>query len=260
MYNNIQKIISYFNAISLQKVCDINLMNRIDTKFIFNITELNDILKKASKKYNILEINNSRILDYKTQYFDTKNFDMYLAHQNKKLNRFKIRKRKYMISNIIFFEIKFKSNKGRTIKERIKIKNFSNELSDDIKKFIERKTSFNCSNLRQSLLIDFSRITLIHKKQKEKITIDININYKYNTKNINLPFLVITEVKSEKHNKSDFIEILKKQKIYKQNISKYTIGILLLNKGIKYNNFKEKLLTLSKIANNDKYNYVFNKY
>ena len=44
-------------------------------------------------------------------------------HQNKKLNRYKIRQREYLISDISFFEIKFKSNKGRTIKKRIKTKN-----------------------------------------------------------------------------------------------------------------------------------------
>jgi len=100
---------------------------------------------------------------------------------------------------------------------------------------------------------------LVHKVNNERVTIDQNLNYEYLDKKLELDFLVVAEVKREGFAKSDFIDVLKSQKIYPQSMSKYCIGTLLLNSKLKYNRFKEKLLTLNKIANNDSYNIILNR-
>ena len=258
--NKIREIINEFESTTLKEMDNVKLMNRTDTKFIFNIEKLGEILRQAIINYKVLEINNERILDYKTQYFDTEKFDLFLMHQNKKLNRYKLRQREYLISNISFFEIKFKSNKGRTIKNRIKTKGLETNLPENFKEFVKNNTPFNGNEFKTSVLNSFSRITLVHKVDSERITIDINLGYKLDNNEAKLPFLTIAEVKREGYNKSDFITLLKENRIYTQSMSKYSIGVLLLNKKLKYNNFKEKLLTLKKIAKNDKYDSLFNRY
>ena len=253
------EILPKFSSTSLDQMDKVKLMNRTDTKFIFNISQLPNILETALEKYYILEINNERLLNYRTQYFDTEDFKMYVVHQNRKLNRFKIRQREYMISDISFLEVKFKSNKGRTIKKRIKTKGLVTELSPKFKKFIEEKTPFFGDELRASILNSFSRITLVHKTAQERITIDLNLGYKYKNESVTLSYLTIAEVKREGYAKSDFIDILKENRIYKQGMSKYSIGVLLFNKHLKYNTFKKKLLKLKKIANDDRYDSFFSR-
>jgi len=255
--NNVLKILPNFNSTSLNQMDKVKLMNRTDTKFVFNISQLPNILELALEKYDILEINNERLLDYRTQYFDTEDFKMYVTHQNKKLNRFKIRQREYMISDISFLEVKFKSNKGRTIKKRIKSKGLVTELPTEFKSFIEEKTPFKGDELVASILNSFSRITLVNKIEQERITIDLNLGYKYKNEGVTLSYLVIAEVKREGYAKSDFIDILKENKIYKQGMSKYSIGVLLFNKHLKYNTFKKKLMKLQKLANDDRYDSFF---
>ena len=257
--NKIREIVNEFESTSLKEMDNVKLMNRTDTKFIFNVDKLPCILEQAKEKYKVLQINDERILDYKTQYFDTKNFDLYIKHQNKKLNRYKFRQREYLISDISFFEVKFKSNKGRTIKKRIKTKGLQRKLTTEFVDFIRDNTPFSGTEFDTSVLNKFSRITLVHKKDSERITIDINLEYELNGNRAELPFLCIAEVKREGYNVSDFISILKENRVYTQSMSKYSIGVLLLNKDLKYNNFKEKLLTLKKIARNDKYDSLFNR-
>ena len=245
----IQNILNSLSPTSLEEMDSVKLMNRTDTKFIFNKDKLSRILESSKKHYKVLEIDNKRLLNYKTVYFDTDNFFMYTAHQNGKLNRYKIRYREYIDSAITFLEVKFKSNKGRTVKKRIQRKEITAYFSKKAQKFIEKNTPFQANDLHANIWNNFSRITLVHKEDKERITIDLNLSYKSSDKNIDLPFLVISEVKQEKYTQSsDFIKLLRNEKILETSMSKYCIGNALLNKNIKYNRFKEKLLTLKKLS------------
>jgi len=225
-------------------------MNRTDTKFIFHIDKLNSVLKKASKDYRILEVNNTKLASYNTIYFDTDNFQMYNAHHQGKKNRYKIRKRKYVESQINFLEIKFKSNKGKTIKKRIKLNNFNEHFSKETEEFIIKNTPINPNSLKAKLYIDFSRITLVNTEKKERITIDTALKFKNNSNIAELNSLVIAEVKREGFaGTTIFTEILKSEKIYPAKTSKYCTGIVLLNKHLKFNRFKSRFLELNKIIN-----------
>ncbi|NJN28808.1 MAG: VTC domain-containing protein [Cyclobacteriaceae bacterium] len=97
-------------------------MNRTDYKFWFPTNLVPSILSCIKDDYYILTINNQAILPYETTYYDTLKNDMYVAHHNGKLNRYKIRRRSYMVNDVSFLEVKFKNNKGRTIKNRIRTK------------------------------------------------------------------------------------------------------------------------------------------
>ncbi len=86
----ITAIVNEFTPISLAEMDSVKLMNRIDTKYIVSADRLADILSGAKKTYRILEIDNQREFLYRTTYFDTEDYKMYTAHQNGKLNRYKI--------------------------------------------------------------------------------------------------------------------------------------------------------------------------
>ncbi len=242
----INNALSHLDAISLKEMDTVKLMNRTDTKFVFPIYLLPEILEKSASNYRVLDINDLRTPSYNTLYFDTKNHQLFLDHHNDRSNRFKIRLRNYVESNLFYLEIK-KKVKGRTDKHRIKINDFENELSQESKDFI-LKTTGNDLDFHPSLWNNFKRITLVNKNVPERITIDLNLTFSHENNNHILDYMVIAEVKQEKVNLNNlFIRLLKEREIRENSISKYCIGSLLCYSGLKYNNFKEKLLIIEKL-------------
>lgn len=223
-------------------------MNRMDTKFVFHAGKFGSILSRLHGNYNILTINGLSVRKYDTWHFDTVDFKLYLAHHNGKMNRFKIREREYLQDKISYLEIKFKTNKGRTDKKRIKIGDPEAGFDEKSRNFIRKNTGFDPDSLQVQLENTFDRITLVHKTRNERITLDFNLCYRKEGRTLSLPHLVIAEVKQEKYSfSSEFIRLLHDEKIRSGNFSKYCIGTVLFNKELKYNRFKEKLLLINKI-------------
>jgi len=255
----IVNLLREYSPICLKEMGNVKLMDRTDTKFIFHTEKLPGLLEKAKKIYRVLNIDNKMILNYRSLYFDTNEFFMYHSHHNGKQNRYKVRLREYVDTKKSYLEVKFKSNKGRTRKTRTKKKNIQTSLSDKSKKFIQEISPIDADKLIPKLWVNFSRITLVHKNKNERLTIDLNLKYNNvdNNNPFELSFLTIVEAKREKFSgTSDFINLLKDEKLHPTGFSKYCIGTILLNKYIKYNRFKEKLLTLKKI-NHDNGNFDF---
>ena len=107
-------IISYlkdFKKIHLTDMKSVELMNRIDKKFVFKSEKLPKLLNELSEFYNILEVNGNTIQEYKSLYYDTEDRTFFLEHHNERVNRYKVRFREYVGSNLFFLEIKCKNNK-----------------------------------------------------------------------------------------------------------------------------------------------------
>ena len=116
----LSSILAQFEPTSLEEMEAVKLMDRTDTKFTFNVSQLELVLNEVNDDYKVLEVEGKRLSRYKTLYFDTEDLDLYLRHHAGQLNRYKIRHRTYVESNLGFLEVKFKNNKGRTVKNRIK--------------------------------------------------------------------------------------------------------------------------------------------
>ena len=249
--SNIDSVLENFTSIQLNEMDEVALMERIDAKFTVKTEQIFKILNLLSNDYRCLEINNNRIFSYQTEYLDNSESILFNNHQNGKLNRFKIRFRDYIQSNISFLEVKFKSNKGITKKTRIKVPFKSRENSIEFNRFINKNTPYNPTKLNITLTNKFERVTLVNLSTQERVTLDINL--KFNNKKVtkNIPELAVIEVKREKGNqKSEILNLLKTNKIRPTRFSKYTIGSVLLNPELKYNNFKRKLLFINKINSN----------
>ena len=106
------KYLDEFNSVSLKDMEDVTLMKRVDTKFILNELSLKSILKELTADYNILEIDGLRLMKYNSLYFDTPDKKFYHDHHNKRINRVKVRIRKYVDSDLSFLEIKIKDKKA----------------------------------------------------------------------------------------------------------------------------------------------------
>jgi hypothetical protein len=249
----IQQVWMEFSPISLDEMDSVKLLDRFDRKFVMQVSQLPEILLHASKHYHILVIDNIRIFEYRTQYYDTPEYRMYLNHHNQKLNRYKVRKREYLSTGQIFFEIKFKSNKGRTRKKRVEITNPGLKLCKDEKKFLKKNSPYKSKNIEPKLRNLFSRITLVSKQTPERVTIDMDITYQLNGSDLTLPFLTIVEIKMGRSSGISRLErILRDRNITPYKISKYCIGSVLLKKELKSNRFKNKIITLNKLRNDSR--------
>lgn len=236
-----------FESITLSDMDDVKLMSRTDTKFAFSTKHLPKILSRMGKYYKVLEIDGERIHHYKSLYYDTDDRKFYLDHHNGRVNRNKIRFREYVGSKLTFLEIKLKNNKGKTIKKRTKVKSIPEELTQNQQDYIEKRIGFPLE-LSAKQWINFSRVTFVHKTQKERMTMDIDLTFKNKSKSGNLKNIVIAEVKQERMSRSsDFMKIAKEMSILPMRLSKYCISTLSLNPGLKGNRFKEKLLFINKL-------------
>ncbi|MCC6600078.1 MAG: polyphosphate polymerase domain-containing protein [Crocinitomicaceae bacterium] len=223
------------------------LMDRTDTKFMLSVSKLQYILPLLPGDYYILDINGIRQSRYETLYYDSPDFIFYQRHHSGKKNRLKIRKRSYIDSNLTFLEVKFKSNKDRTIKNRIQLSAIYEALDQQSHDFIRSKSAF-CENLVPTVWNTFTRITLVSKSFSERITIDIDLVFRNHSVTVGLPNVAIIEVKQSRFSRnSPIMSILKKSMVRPEGISKYCLGVALLKKNIKINAFKTKLKKIKKI-------------
>ncbi len=227
----------------------VQLLNRTDTKFVFNSDLYPTVLDALKDRYRILEVNGIRASKYRSLYFDTEDFAFYNKHHNGGQNRYKVRMRKYLESDLTFFEVKFKTNKGRTIKKRIRIDDLSTELPTEAVAFVKENYPFDPAALKPKLWNTFSRMTLVHNVVSERITLDSDLAYESVDKTKAINGLAIAEAKQERINmQSDFIAEIRKQGVRANSMSKYCVGCVLLYPGLRYNNFKPRLLNLNKIT------------
>jgi hypothetical protein len=241
--------IKQFQSVTLKELDSVKLQNRIDSKYILTKQQLVEVLDGICQEQFVLEIDDNRIFSYQTVYFDTPDFQFYRDHHNGCINRVKVRSREYIESNLCFYEIKRKLFGTRTDKQRKVIPTIYHEVPVEDYNLIQYKRLDN-KPIVEKLSNSFKRITLTNKKFTERITIDLEINFDNGKKHIELPNLVVIEVKQGKTDVfSNTIQVLKRLRIHESSFSKYAIGVSLLEENIKHNNFKPILLKLNKIEN-----------
>lgn len=256
--NNLKGDIREFPSISLEEMRGVSLMNRYDTKYLVSADDLPVILEDAIQYYKVLEIKDRRIFQYDTLYYDTPDLLLYNFHHSGKSDRYKVRFRNYVESDLSFFEIKRKNNKGKTCKARIQLPaEFSRSLTGRMSEFLSVSTPYTPESLVSSLRVYYQRITLVNKNGKERVTIDVNLRFEHAGFKVGYPGIVIFEVKQEKVRGSEMVDILKKHHIRSGSISKYCLGVISTHKHIKCNRFKSQLQQIKKI--NNRYEYSANR-
>ena len=252
----LDNILKEFDSISLTEIAGVSLMNRVDTKFIFHIDQLNSILLDLKNHYHILIVEKSFTPLYNSLYLDDSNDYFYHEHHRGRNNRFKIRYRHYVDSEKLYFEIKHKKH-GRTLKQRILSDTLDMKLSNKQLEFIRNSSAPNLK-LQDSLSVSYNRITLVSKKSIERVTIDVNLSFTSRKNSKKISDIAIAELKQEKISRdSPYYNVMKERYLLPFNLSKYVLGRITLSgeTPIKHNRFKNKLLQLNKIRNNE-YNLV----
>ena len=257
-FNGLGKKLLEYRSIDYEKLRDLALMSRYDTKFIFHREKLISIFDYLSDNYDIMEINRKKVSGYENLYFDTDELLFYHQHHNQRVNRYKIRCRRYIDTDMCFFEIKCRNNKKKTTKVRYLLNetDLNLYLSEDKKKYAKKNVTLSDSvidNIKPKLVTTFNRITFANELSKERITFDIDIVFSdIQNQSNRINNLVVAELKQENYSfASPVFKCFKKFKIFPSRFSKYCIGTATIGKAVKHNRFKSQLLTLNKIIKGD---------
>lgn len=238
-----------FESIDLKGLDKVQLLNRMDAKYVFHVSQFAELLEEIREQYYVLEIDGKRAFSYESLYFDTEDYQLYKFHHNGKLNRLKVRYRKYLDSGLTYFEVKYKVKGTRTDKHRMKQDEVKHELSDTELELIHHDY-LDAHGLQKKLWIHFKRITLAGKNMPERATLDLNLSFDNFIEKKNFPQLVIAEIKQEKSNVfSPMIQAFKKRHFDEVGFSKYATGIALLE-NIKNNAFKPNIIKINRIISN----------
>ncbi len=243
------EVLTRFEPISLAEMDDVKLQDRVDTKYVFGEELLPFVLNEMLAAYRLLEVAGIRGTKYKSLYFDTNGLQHYQDHHNKRTFRSKVRFREYIGSDLVFLEVKRKTGRGRTDKKRIRVEAIPDILTPEQQAFVA-KASRMVTPVEATLWNHFTRYTFVNKQCPERLTIDVDLRYSDPAGERELGSIVIAELKQERADRtSAFVKIMRKSRIQATGMSKYCVGMLLMEKNVKYNAFKEVLLRLERIRN-----------
>jgi hypothetical protein len=251
MLNEVRDLLNGFEPITLAEMDSVKLMDRTDQKFIFHISKLPDLLRAVQQNYRVLEVSGTRMSRYETLYFDTPEYTLFTQHHNGKTNRYKIRMRRYVESDLQFFEVKHKNNKGRTLKNRVKTQAQPGDIDPKSENLLNSTAGMQPGDLEPKLWVNYTRVTLVNRFEEERLTIDLDMEVKDENGSKRFDTLVIVEAKQAKAMDTAFVKLLREQRIREGGMSKYCIAVAELNDNVRKNNFKEGLITLNKITSND---------
>ena len=236
--------------ISLDEMKEVQLMNRVDAKYLITERQLLLILQRVCNDYYAQEKSGTRFAPYRTVYYDTPDLTMYLIHHNRHLVRDKVRVRTYLDSNLSFCEVKHKSNKGRTSKKRIQVEPIANVVENpEAAVFLAEQQPYDVRDLSPKLVTLFDRITLVNFGKTERLTIDCNLKFinLENNKTASVAPLAVMELKQDGRAYSLLKDVLFDLRIKPFKMSKYCIGTCLTRPDVKQNRFKKKLRRIEKL-------------
>jgi hypothetical protein len=238
--------INNFQSVSLEQLGAAALMDRIDRKFLVSAASLPDILRQLADQYSVLNVNGQQLFHYSTRYFDTPDLALYHAHHSGRARRYKVRVRNYNDAEAGYLEVKLKNNRGRTQKQRVQLASRDTNPMEQLGKesLLGVNDSVPVSNLRESMLAEFTRLTLVRKDAAERITFDLMLSFSHDGKRRTFPEVVVAEIKQATRARSPFLDAMHTMNVREGSISKYCAGIATLVPGAKSNRFREFLRRL----------------
>lgn len=232
-----------FQPIHLHELGGNELLQRIDRKLALHASHLSTLLEEIAPFYRVLEVNGLQLNPYQTDYFDTPDLQSYMAHHGGRTRRFKIRHRHYTQSDVAFWEVKARYAVGKSKKMRLSGQR-DEAGSPPVAALVAEHSPYRFEQLQHSLRVGYERITLVHHYQYERVTIDTQLWFETCGRRVSLPGLAIVEIKQGKHQSSPMWEALRRRQWGVRSVSKYCLGMALLQPELKQNHFKP---TISKL-------------
>ena len=247
-----------FAPVTLAELGAARLMNRTDTKFILPAGQLPELLQTLKQDYRWLEADGYRVCPYETMYFDTEDLRFYHDHRIGRPSRFKVRQRRYVQSGLAFTEVKWKTPQRRTVKGRIPCRAEQSPdftLDEASVSFVRQQISRadrspDAASLRPVLWVGYTRITLVHRVSAERLTFDLDLTFRNHRGQSGFPEIVIAECKQDARQTSPFLNRMREDRIRAGGLSKYCLGLLSLDPGLRNNRFLPRYKQLQRLIAN----------
>jgi hypothetical protein len=243
------RLLADLDPAALAELETVSLLNRVDTKFLLPVSQLDALLPDLARTYRVLDVDGRRLHQYRTLYFDTPGFDLYRRHHAGQAVRYKVRSRAYVDSGLAYFEIKAKNERGRTSKHRVSTETLLTELTPAAEALLAEHAPAGERPVEPKLRNDFLRITLVGKACAERVTLDLGIQFECDGRTAILPGAVIAELKqSGVDEQSPFMRLMHAAGRAPTSVSKYCIGVALLVRGVEHDAFESKLRAFEQLA------------
>ena len=253
--DGLDELLGTFEPITLAEMDAVRLMDRSEVKYAMPRGMLLPMLAELRPDYRAFVIAGHPWSRYKTLYYDTDDMKLYMRHHAGATDRYKVRTREYVDSQIAFLEVKHKTSPIHTIKNRIPVPDAPMDLRGAAADFLADACPYPAEALHPRLWNYSTRITLVNKNRPERVTLDIALGFAWGEAAAVVPGIVVAEVKYQgSRHESEFIRLMRKHYVRETSFSKYCVGVSMLYPEIKHNKFKAKqrlVARLSQGGNND---------
>jgi len=206
------------------------LQTRVDRKYVLTTEQVDRLVQGLPADVVVLEINGRRSFTYESTYFDTPDHASYLGAALRRPQRFKVRTRWYVESNLCRLEVKLRDRRGRTVKFRTDhAAQARHLLTPAAMEFLQefREVAPHAASLAPTLTTRYRRTTLM--LDATRMTIDRDVVCTSSGGGIaTFGAAVVVETKSGL-NPSEFDRLLWAQRIRPQPLSKFGVGCAVLD-------------------------------
>lgn len=225
------------------------LMTRTDRKYVLTYGQALAVLERESGVLAV-SVDDRTISAYQSDYYDTEQFTGYLEAAHGRRHRFKVRARTYVDTNTTMLEVKTKSGRGETVKQRIDAtQQVRTSLDETQREFIattlkasgRKQAARIVAHLRPALTTEYSRATLLGR-DGSRTTIDLNLVCSHAGRAAAYPHLVLIETKSAA-NATELDRTLWKAGHRPVSVSKFATGMVALYPQLPHNKW-HRVLTL----------------
>ncbi|MDQ4134474.1 MAG: polyphosphate polymerase domain-containing protein [Actinomycetota bacterium] len=228
------------------------LLDRLENKYVVSAAAFAEAMGAMRDHFDVLAIGGETTFTYETIYYDTDNLLAYRQHAQGKRRRFKIRCRRYVDSDLYFFEVKLKGSRGRTVKHRMLYddsRHGQDTLDEAATAFVRRCVEDTygeefAEHLRAQLRMRYRRLTLVGKGCPERLTVDFDLEFvgPDGARAFAPAETLVVEVKSQ-NGRGIGDAVLRAAGARGGTCSKYCVGLNLVRPGMRYNVFKQLLRT-----------------
>jgi hypothetical protein len=228
------------------------LETRLDRKYVVPPYVAEELIARIGSELQVLEIDGLRSFEYETVYFDTEDFDSYLAAARSRPTRFKVRTRTYLDSAVSVLEVKMRDRRQRTVKYRLPYAFHQRDaLTPAGEHFIDDLVALQDKRLRPVLVSRYARRTVLLPTAGIRATIDSG----YRCRELDeghravLPAAVIVETKST--GKPGPLDHLLWRAGYRPTrISKYCTGLAVARGGLPANKWHRTIVRHMAVSDN----------
>jgi hypothetical protein len=220
-----------FEPTTLDALGGAALADRLDVKFLVPIGALPTLLAPWTDRYRVLEVAGHRVSRYRTTYYDTDALRLYHDHLAGRAPRQKLRVREYLDSGSRFLELKEKTARGRTIKQRRPLAEDASPLSGLGE--LPLAPALHGVPLSASLEVCYRRATLVARESAERITFDFDLAFRRGVDVVQHGAAVVVEVKRASRGRSPFLDAARHWSRHTVGLSKYGMGLAALVPGIR---------------------------